>query len=677
MDERITTNVNKYLKPTLAVAGTTIAALLNAQSLGLAALPFTLVSNIVRNDLTGVEIIDRLKNVKPDHLNHDVFRVSKSAVKLALKATINKYNVDIKNSIYLKSKIDHVFKEIDSDKSWENLKIEDIIEYNNQHPENLSIFNILFLDELKDKFPVFNSSEFDSIFHDYFHLYFGEYLKKDHSAYISHEQSMQRMILNSVNDIRSCLDEDKITAIIKNSISQYINEIPTVNADPEVQKEFIEELKKVSSYFKEKEIIEIYKIENNKLHIENHPHIEDYGQLQALLHGKYQFKCINDLYYVDELNEETFDYLTGKLKYNQLFTKRIEELTKENCKVNYRSLYEEIEEEGESWYKTTLTYEKYQNKMISENFAGVIGEQLSQLFAIERNTEVNREIRNMNYVNQCRYVIERTLDLILFASLSQLWDDVYAKKIEISDRLPFRKYFQLRKDNITLLGFILQIYKDQQQVTNALLIADLLAIADQFDEDGDFCRIQNELHKIGDNPTLLDCYLAEKQLTAFFERLHFLANYKTISMKRIDCLKGKNMGINYLHHHNHVGLNKKANMCNEVDSPLFSYSVLLYKGTDYTNSINLCPFVIDINALDFDSSVSCIVFFYQMDRDMSCLEYQCLERGYSRKNIFRIEKIGNEKERGRNFSSSTEEMKAYNNHIIYMAFEEIEKQLFK
>ena len=691
MNEKLNTIINKFGMPALAVAGTAVTALATgSNSVGIAALPLTIATNLLSNKLTGLtefELVNRLKNVTPEDLNHDIFRVSKSAVKLALKATIDEYDIDKDTRKKLKKKVDEICKQLEDKGVLNGITVKDIIDYENNLSENALKWSNTFSDELKEANVIFKDTDFDKIFQSYFHLYFGEYLKQDRPAYIAYEREMQKMIFNAVNELKVSLDSQNINNTIRESIAQYIQEIPTMAVNSEIQEEIKQEFQELKKYFESKEIIIITKINADKVHFEGYPPIDkNYEQIQNFLDGKYQFKYNGNTYYVDELNQETFDYLAGKIKYNQLFTKRIIESIKSDCEQQYPEFYNRIKKKGSLWDTTSLC-EEGQEK-ISENFAGIIGVQLYELFGIgkEQSTE-----KNIKYIKKCRYIVKRTLDLIIFAFLSQLWDDLCSEKINLSDGDSLSDYFPIKEKHITLLRNLIRIYSEQKTDDTVLLIPDILRIADQFNENGELYIAYSQLEKLGDNPTILDCYFAEKHLTAFFEYFSFLVSYKLVSMKKIECFNIKNIGTDYLHHHDNLGLgdDKKAteekiqkrnyHICCEKVNSMFTYALLLYKGDDYTQNINLFPFVIDINALNFEP-ISRIAFFRKSILDKPRLQYAYLLTGKGKDDdkYFELEHKGIEQQKEKNnvIFLTDDEMKIYNKDRVYTTFKEIEKQLF-
>ena len=677
MNEKFNRGLNKFGGAVIALAGTVAATIINENPIGLAALPMNLASSILGNKLsklTEVELIDRLKNVRPEDLNHDIFKVSKSAIKLALKATIDSYELDDSTKEYLEIKYKYFCEGLENKKLWEEVTTNDIIEYKSNLSGDTSKLSNIFLGELKEKVDDFKDDSFEKTFQDNFNIFLGEYLKRNHNACIAYQTAMQESTLKSIKELQKDFDSDNICNVIRESISEHIKNIPAITLNNEMQEEIKKELQEIRSFFEQKEPLKIGKIDRDEINVvgERDP-IQTYEQLQKLLVGKYQFTYNDDLYYVDELNRETFDYLKGEIDYNHLFIKQITEDVIDIVKEQYPMIYERIAKNREALWRSTLISDG--KKVISENFAGIIGEQFITLFSIGKPQ--SGETNKTKYIEQCQYIVKRTLDLFIFSFLSQLWSDVIDGEINISDGEPLIEHFPIEENQIYLLRKLINIYREQKKGDNLLLISDILAIADQFDENGELFIAYSKLGKFGKKPTKLDCYLAEKQLIVFFEKIHFLVDYKVISVKKIECFNIKNISTKYLLHHDSFGRHEKKNIYNEMDSSLFSYAVLLYKGDNYTRNINLFPFVIDINALNFDNNVSRIAFFRQPVSDEPCLEYEDLKKEKDDSSyVLEYKGIVKLKENNNDFSLTNEEMKIYNKDCVFQTFKKIEEQLF-
>ena len=666
MSEKLNTIKYKYGMPALAIAGTTAAMVFGGgvpQALGIAGGLFT---SILGNKITEFELSNRLKNIPPEKLNHDIFRVSKSAVKLALKAAVDKHIIENNIRKKLHKKVDEIYEQLDDNDILKTLTVKDIVDYENNLSENGSKWSELFADELKETSDVLKDVDFDKTFHSYFHLYFGEYLKQDRPAYIAYEREMQKMIFAAVNNLAENIGN--IDEIIKQSITQYIKEIP---ANLEIHTDFAKEFAELKKYFESKEIIIITKIDADQVHFEGYSPIDkSYEAIQKFLDGKYQFKYNGNTYYVDELNQETFDYLAGKIEYNQFFTKRIIEAIKEDCiEQNIYKYTNQLD-----WH-TKSQYRSLGMNTIADNFIGIIGEQLDKLWAIGKESGAEEK-----YIRKCRYIVKRTLDLTIFAFLAQLWDDVHNQKRTIKTKITGGLFMNLEmSERFDLLCCLIDIYKEKKTDTE-LFIDDILKIADQFNKGSELYITCTKLDELGNNPTILDCYFAEKYLTVFFENFRFLVKYKLTSMKKIEYFNIKNIDEGYLHHY--VNLSKgesqigKRNFdnCPDTIKSLSTNAVLLYKGDDYKKNINLFPFVIDYNALILEQ-LSQIAFFKEEGNTSNKLEYSYLNIDKNEE----LKYIGIVQQKGdKNVVFLTDDdMKVYNVDCVFDTFREIQNKLFE
>ncbi|MBK7408117.1 MAG: hypothetical protein IPJ40_08670 [Saprospirales bacterium] len=127
---------------------------------------------------------------------------------------------------------------------------------------------------------------------------------------------------------------------------------------------------------------------------------------------------------------------------------------------------------------------------------------------------------------------------------------------------------------------------------------------------------------------LLDCFEAETLLADFFRHFHFLVNYHMASIKRIGYRQIRNDSPHFLHRYSALGIDSKANVdaekINYITDAVHTDAVLLYRGEDYRDHINLFPFVIDYNALTLEHGAK-ICFYRSQSIDDGSLEYLFLE----------------------------------------------------
>ena len=397
------------------------------------------------------------------------------------------------------------------------------------------------------------------------------------------------------------------------------------------------------------------------------------------------YHCLKEVYLQSKAN----DYQSGKNKLNLLFVKRIikaiKDLIKDDCSPKETKLCESIEKAGEIWEPSKILFLD-SKQLIYERF-GIIGTLIGKLFAIENKTIFTPK----HYIDNCNYIVKRTLDLTVFVFVSQLWDDVCTSIIELSGNQSLSEDFTMdmdRKEHLAFLRRLIDIYRGMPMNHCPLFISDVLDIKDQFDETGELYSACLNLDKFGENPTFTDCFLAEKLLTVFFEKFRFLVNYKIASMKKIEFYNIKQIDNGYLYHYVHVGARKDSksgeedeerNFDNRIEkvNSLFTNAVLLYKGNDYMKNINLFPFVIDYNALTMEKK-SRIAFFLQSSHLRDILKYTFLDTFLETSEIFELEYTGiaEKKDNKNTVFHSDNDIKIYNMDCVYSTFRKIEEILF-
>ncbi|MDR3327313.1 MAG: hypothetical protein LBT04_04190, partial [Prevotellaceae bacterium] len=341
MNDKLNTAINKYAVPILAskytvpilafvgAIGTTVATCTgsNPQVAGIIG---SLLTSVIGNKITNIELINRLKRTSPKNLNHDVLKISGEAVKQTVKWIADSYQEEVKDKLSenelkeidgkLTEIINDTNSQIDSENWIKELNTKDVINYVNDFNNQVNLTNLSF--ETIDNLVIDNpfSKFFDEHFQEYFKLYFGELLKQDkcRPALIAYEREIQKMILDAVTQnsdklaekidftqeeiekLRKSLDSQEIVSAIRTDIQQYIKELSPQVVSQDIQEDIRREAQKIDSYFKAKKII-IKEIKQDKLLIEipNKDIIEignDYYKLKELTAEIYYFEYNNRLY---------------------------------------------------------------------------------------------------------------------------------------------------------------------------------------------------------------------------------------------------------------------------------------------------------------------------------------------------------------------------------------------
>ena len=141
-------------------------------------------------------------------------------------------------------------------------------------------------------------------------------------------------------------------------------------------------------------------------------------------------------------------------------------------------------------------------------------------------------------------------------------------------------------------------------------------------------KLQQTYIKLEKNKQRLpDCFLAERQLTKVLEKFSFLASYRMVSIKDVKYEEDRRKKRNYWHRYAALGIDSKFNINSErvnytVDT-VSTDAILLYKDR-YQESVNLFPFIIDINALTFENG-SKICFYHSKQLEDDSLNFCFLE----------------------------------------------------
>jgi hypothetical protein len=315
-------------------------------------------------------------------------------------------------------------------------------------------------------------------------------------------------------------------------------------------------------------------------------------------------------------------------------------------------------------------------EVIAYSFVGVIGIQFSKLMAIGK--EEFSESKQRKYTEKCIFLVRRSIDLVNFTLTSKLWDIQKSQTINIADEQ--KKILQTFFENsfeadlptqMRLLQTLQKIFTQNKLVIPYSAEANF---GDWLKPDHAFFQTCQALQKLAQRELANDYAEAERLTAIFFEYFDFLANYKMASIKSIGYKHPRNEEARYLHRYTALGMDSKANVdaekFNVIAQTAPTESVLLYKGEHYGESINLFPFVIDYNALTFESGAK-ICFYRGVDVSDGSLDYVFLEDG-SVQNISKKEIL----EKGENLSEilgDKEKAKVLNLDYVVQQFQEAQQ----
>ncbi len=361
------------------------------------------------------------------------------------------------------------------------------------------------------------------------------------------------------------------------------------------------------------------------------------SDLKALLatNQAQKIQYAEKIYNIEHINEANFGFLLGKKAFNAHLAKTLLEAMPSAQVPAARRFLEKVANIPD--WEHQLRISNRAKEIIAYSFVGVIGIQLSRLIAIGK--EDLSEVKQRKYIEKCVHISKRSLELVGFMLLSKLWDAQREQQRSFSDAEKqilsnrFEGVFEPTiLDSFQFLKALFEIFSNPDYQLKEP-IEEMTKLKELCQTDSPFhttCKALHELNQKLDRAQydLLTCYEAETQLATFLEHFIFLVNYRMASIKHIGFRQSRNTDPGYLHRYAALGIDSKANIDAEktkyTSQTVETDSVLLYRGPNYEQSINLFPFVIDYNALTFEHG-SKICFFRAVDLMDENLEFLFLE----------------------------------------------------
>jgi hypothetical protein len=384
------------------------------------------------------------------------------------------------------------------------------------------------------------------------------------------------------------------------------------------------------------------------------------------------FQSGKDTYNINQLDSANFGFITGKKTFNQFLTSQLIQALKPHRAAAGKFL-EKVSNIPNWEEKKEITNKA--KEIIAYSFVGVIGIQLRKIMAI--GEESFSEQKQRNYIENCIITAKRSLELVCFTLLSKLWDHQRQNFIALNKEHNevITHFF-----NDAFEGDILQTLKllrtlvdvfDEHKLEYPL--QELKTAKDLLVEDGDFakaCEQMHDINKLLDTETFtsIDCYEAEKQLTTILEGLVFLALYRMVSIKAIKYEEMRNSKSYYLHTISTLGISVKSELnpegINYTEEPINTDAILLFQG-NYRQSINLFPFVIDLNALTMEGGVK-ICFYSSRKLEDDSLNYRFLDNNKIENIVYKhIHKSIKDPDEQKERLALNELMKDKSKHIDY------------
>ncbi|MFN0016445.1 MAG: hypothetical protein ACKVU2_18035 [Saprospiraceae bacterium] len=359
-------------------------------------------------------------------------------------------------------------------------------------------------------------------------------------------------------------------------------------------------------------------------------------ELKALLQEKNQqnVQYADKIYNIGHIDQANFGFITGKKAFNETLTKQLVEALQPICRP--AQIFLERVAATPQW-ETQVRISDKAKEIIAYSFAGMIGIQLSKLMAIGK--EDFSETKQRKYIEKCLQIAKRSVDLVCFALISRMLDAPASTVFHLSDDLKtvlqrrFDEAFEPTLEEQFRLLQVLQAFFGDQANGLETPMPELNAIAQALQPGSDLHQTFQNLHALNGKLDkgqydLLDCFEAETQLAAFFRYFHFLANYRMASIKQIGYRHIRNEDPRFLIRYAALGIDSKANIdaekVNFSSDAVQTEAVLLYRGDNYRDNVNLFPFVMDYNALSFEQGSKICFYRSQAIADGS-LEYLFLE----------------------------------------------------
>jgi hypothetical protein len=322
-------------------------------------------------------------------------------------------------------------------------------------------------------------------------------------------------------------------------------------------------------------------------------------------------------------------------------------------------------------------------EILAYSFVGVIGIQLSKLFAIGK--EDFSETTQNKYIEKCIQIAKRSLDLVTFALVSQIWESqkTLPRTFSATQTSALQDFFDrpFEPDITGQVGFFQTLCALFAEHGLPFPFLQLRDFGPHFQPGSVFQKAIGQLQALNarldqKSCSPADCSAAEQALAEVLTALHFLAACRMASMKRIGYWQIRTATPKFLHRYAALGIDSKAN----VDAEKINFtpdtaptdSVLLHRGDAYQESLNLSPFIIDFNALTYESGAK-ICFFRARAIAADSLDFTFLEDNSPVTLAWKG--VLTDPEKANELLLLPENRKAYNLDCVIEQFEEARKSI--
>jgi hypothetical protein len=272
-----------------------------------------------------------------------------------------------------------------------------------------------------------------------------------------------------------------------------------------------------------------------------------------------------------------------------------------------------------NWETNALICNKAK-EILAYSFVGVVGIQLSKLFAIGKE-DFSESIQN-KFIEKCLQIAKRSLDLIVFALVSQIWESqkTTPRTFSPAQTRALQDFFDRPfepaiAEQVRLFQTLHELFLEHGL---PFPFPELQHFAAHFQQGSIFQNACAQLQQLNGRLdkkacTPADCTAAEHALADGLAALHFLAACRMASIKRIGYWQIRTTEPKFLHRYAALSIDSKANVdaekINYTPDTVHTDSVLLYRSERYQENLNLSPFVIDYNALTAESGAK--ICFYR------------------------------------------------------------------
>ncbi len=270
---------------------------------------------------------------------------------------------------------------------------------------------------------------------------------------------------------------------------------------------------------------------------------------------------------------------------------------------------------------------------IMDSVPAPIGDQIRRLFALD---EIGQD-----RLEQIISTYNSLTELVVFAMLSQLWDLKFGKGdavISEETRKVIADYFQLEVEELSfydymqLLRSIRKVFEENEV---SYFIDELKELRQLINNDPVFSgaheylqQIKQQLYKEKEKMSAEEmrtyCVNAERHLSHIFQKLGFLIKYKLVTVKGIGLIKARHKDPSYRVKKVFLD-NITAGLLDEeamYDTFTDNNAVILLKAKDnFSEYLNLSPFIIDENAL-IGEKKSKLYFFSHFDQQGGNYHYK-------------------------------------------------------